>query len=247
VSGSLPRIVFGGYVNKEYCLAQAMSDGLSLTGYLQKHGFLCEPFQALSRRVVDYLLALRLGPQVSQEVVSDETEDFVRKNIKDCRQYASLDDGEQRRLSSLIKACVPDGGKIGIPRVVQHGDFQPDNILYREDGTFTVLDWEYSLESGLPLIDLLNFLVFGAAYAKRRRAARTSSRGTVDAKTFEECFYRQNATSLSIGRAVKTYCDSLGIDGRARQVLFLIFVFRHLDVTKDALALLFEKGSPAGL
>jgi hypothetical protein len=44
-----------------------------------------------------------------------------------------------------------------VPAVLQHNDLGCWNILV-EDSTFTVLDWESSVPSGLPLWDLVYFL-----------------------------------------------------------------------------------------
>lgn len=54
-----------------------------------------------------------------------------------------------------LLAQLPD-----LPLVVEHRDLSPWNVVVDDDGSLGVLDWESSVEDGLPLLDVLYFVAY---------------------------------------------------------------------------------------
>ena len=89
-----------------------------------------------------------------------------------------------------------------IPLVRSHGDFTFDNLMANpSSGALTgIIDWDYSMRSSLPLIDLLYFLDYDAMWHQGKSLAEiTQQRFSPDAYT---SFERE---------IINTYCDRLQI------------------------------------
>jgi hypothetical protein len=99
-----------------------------------------------------------------------------------------------------------------LPIVWQHNDFGPWH-LYRSAGRLSVIDWEFgradiSERLGLPLCDLLYFLVHWNDLARRLRGSAAELRG------FRRLYLHSSATDsrqLAARQAISDYMRRLGI------------------------------------
>ena len=259
IAQALPRNSFDGYIHKEYGLLQSVSEGEILIKYLLKYKDHPGKRDALLSQVAGYLATLNSKSFVSRQVdYKTELKKIIYENLESFTKDVSLTQEEYQRLSEYIEAATSSVKRVRLPYVVQHKDLQPENILYRDDHKFTIIDWEYGLKEGLPLIDLLNFLFTSIVYMshhkerKKQRSFRpffsvSSFTEMAGREIFETCFYQKNAHSDLIRKHVDLYCRALDIDQELRRILFLIFIFQELDYKKDFISVYLEKGYPINL
>jgi hypothetical protein len=88
--------------------------------------------------------------------------------ISDLRIWKSLLSRAGASLSPMTREL---GGKV-VSRAIYHGDFAPWNIRARR-GNWTVLDWERGDLQGMPLWDLLHFIIQPAILVERASLAET--------------------------------------------------------------------------
>jgi len=117
---------------------------------------------------------------------------------------ARLFEAVRRRAESLVGRQLPI--------VWQHNDFGPWH-LYRSAGRLSVIDWEFGRADiterlGLPLCDLLYFLVHWNDLARRLRGSAAELRG------FRRLYLHSSATDprqLAARQAISDYMRRLGI------------------------------------
>ncbi|MBU1853373.1 MAG: aminoglycoside phosphotransferase family protein [Candidatus Omnitrophica bacterium] len=142
------------------------------------------------------------------------------------------------------------------PVLLQHGDFSSWNIIYDKNiDKFSVLDWGYAAFKGFPLIDLLSFflawqaVISGYNKIKKSKTIHKSfmkniNRPLAGPSDFIEVFYEDNKNSRLVRKYINIYCTAVRIDIKHRELLFLIFILRHLYSSKNFLSIWLEKGAP---
>ncbi len=251
------KILTDGYKINEYCVLEKVAEGASLIKYLLRYNNSLGKIDVIFSLVRDYLINLQAKCGGSPKVMDNKTtfKNIVHENLGVCAGQLSLSESELQSLNRYIEDRFLSKENLAVPQVIQHGDFHPNNIIFRQNYKFTVIDWEYSLEEGLPLVDLLNFLFLSAAYVKRYKSKNKQkiafplfsfmlSEDIIDGEIFSYCFYEKNSISDLIGKHLQAYCGALRINYELRQLLFLVFIFQHLSCKKDFTAVFLEKGSP---
>lgn len=126
----------------------------------------------------------------------------------------------------LPNETIPASDKLGsgrarldrIPRVLTHGDLSYNNILV-SDSTMVVIDWEDADPEGLPLMDVLDYLIY-SSYAESgdyRIAAERVFDGT-----------DRHASALLAG-----YCQFVGIPSEAIGILARATIFKIILKLKE--------------
>lgn len=128
--------------------------------------------------------------------------------------------------SELDLAWLKTSGLFDLPTVFSHGDLSPNNILKDQEGHLSVVDWEFGSSAGLPLTDLIDFLLY--------------------IQLFKHGSYREAWVGLFHGEAAATgqaaigaYCQALNIDRGVAAgliVMFLLGKIRLLAPLKEARA-----------
>ena len=91
-----------------------------------------------------------------------------------------------------------------VPLVLVHGDLSPLNVLISEE-SLTVVDWECSRSDGLPLADLIDYLLYCE---------------NVSGKDYVASFNRVFSTPSELAcRTVRAYCSRIGIGNEAFGIL----------------------------
>ena len=133
------------------------------------------------------------------------------------------DEVEDRWFSQVREVAV--GGRVALPRIVQHRDYGPWNVLVDADGRVSVIDWEVAGD-GPPLVDLVYFvthwcwLVAGGGSADR------------DAQVLRRLLEGEgSAWYLGAGRsAIASHARRLSLDAEAVAALVAwTFVEQALD------------------
>jgi len=100
-----------------------------------------------------------------------------------------------------------------LPLVLEHGDLAHPNLIWLREGRLGVLDWELAEESGLPLQDLVFFLMYAASSAKT--ATEHPARWL---RVFDDAFFRQGAWAKPL---IRREAERLGIDQSLLTPLFV--------------------------
>ncbi|GEM_PF-3398627 len=144
------------------------------------------------------------------------------------------------RLETLI-------GK-NIPWVCSHNDFRVSNLRIHEDA-LQVCDWEFASWPGLPMLDIMNFVV--DYYTETSRASF--------ARSFSYVFEEENQYSKEIHSHLKQYCECIGMEEAlmpiwidlflihklylAQQILFPLQVYYGLEWAKNIDKVILSRGS----
>lgn len=119
---------------------------------------------------------------------------------------------------------------IRLPRVVLHGDFAPWNLRVGGEGLFA-LDWEYGDLEGLPLLDLLHFVVQTGFLLDRSPASQLLRR--LPGILAEEC--------------ARSYMEQVRLDREHVYPLLQFYLLRELVVSSRAAADAGERWVLSGL
>ncbi|MFC2062006.1 phosphotransferase [Elusimicrobiota bacterium] len=154
-----------------------------------------------------------------------------------------VDQGEKDRISGILKEEIEKINECSMPFVIQHGDFQPENIFYdTTNNMISVIDWEYSKSSSLPAVDLLNFFFTGGGFVMKTREIgmknilpwqRLSSlRFMIDVKTYKYIYCENNDISMMIKKHIESYCINIGVEKSVLRVLFFIYLLKNFPHDK---------------
>ena len=120
--------------------------------------------------------SLELEPRISTEAVRFLTQfhhqtsspdrltgDWLQEAVEEpCRRLKTMTGSRlcPDHAEAIHRGVIALIGGRALPRVRLHGDYTPQNILFRADGTLTgIIDWENSCDWGLPALDLHYFFV----------------------------------------------------------------------------------------
>jgi len=131
--------------------------------------------------------------------------------------------------------CLDLERELDVKRVVRHGDITMANILHESKKTY-LLDWEYSVTNGFPLIDLLNAIV---KVYKSRLSYRKKEIDVLD-----HTFYKKNKFSELAVVHLKEYCRKLNLSCEECKELFLIYLKMYISPEKEILIKILNKGIP---
>jgi hypothetical protein len=115
---------------------------------------------------------------------------------------------DSHHVSTQLAALLHDAEEllapVSLPGVASHGDYCTANVLLPEGGGWFVVDWEYPLDAGWPLADLLYFTcsTWCVPYAKSRQAL---------VRNFEQLFFEPHGFSELIRDAVEHYLEQLAL------------------------------------
>ena len=115
-----------------------------------------------------------------------------------------------------------------------------------------IVDWTYAHFQGLPLLDLLNFFTISyEVISKYKESRRVKLRQSYNLgiisfplptpSNFKSIFYEDNQYSCVVKKYINKYCKEINLDNRLRRILFLAFVFEHLNYEKDFLDIAFKE------
>lgn len=113
-----------------------------------------------------------IGTRVVTSVLSDshfaalrslnETGEFLEDSISDvvASYLTKLEDCALPKCNFIYNKMVLLSNKLNtvkLEKCITHGDFAPYNIIFRENGLITLIDWEFANTNMLPLYDLVYY------------------------------------------------------------------------------------------
>ncbi len=88
-----------------------------------------------------------------------------------------------------------------LPLVLYHGDFSADNLMIHNGNISGIIDWEYSIQNCLPLIDLI--FLFCNVFKKINNVSII--------KAMQEVVILNNIGNLEVNE-INSYCEHIGIN-----------------------------------
>jgi len=216
---SVPRVLFSGRIGGFSVLVQSALAGSPMRGAVSGEG---TPEPASARRNIDLSLGwlIRCQRAVATGPAPDGR-DWRRLALPAIAAFRAVFDLSREEVGYLdgLRSTVEQLPAGRVPVVLQHGDFSRQNILVSGAGAAVrigVIDWTFCRRDGLPLHDLVFFLVTYCLQARRQ-----SDPGTLDA-LFEHAFLDDTGYSRLAREAVVSYCRELGIDLGLVKTLFVL-------------------------
>jgi hypothetical protein len=120
---------------------------------------------------------------------------------------------------------------VAIPTVSCHGDFRPANIVLKK-GKLVVLDWDNMRRSGMPLLDLLEFIL-RSVHLRFRLQKKGVYLSPESFLAYFNLFYaRDSSLSAMVKDKINRYASSLGLGERERNVLLLVWLYKMLYINE---------------
>lgn len=256
LNGTIPEQLYSGVVNKHQVIVEQAVSGIPLNEYICAVRKSKNKTEDIFYMITNWLIELqkKAGPEEC------EIEEFVKsENVSETvnlyKKTQPFSAEEEDSINSIFSEVLPMDD-CRVPLVMQHGDFSSWNMLYeKKTGKIHVLDWEYSKFAGIPLLDLLNFIVAYETVVnsykniKERKMRYNSFSANVynprpEPGDFTRIFYKDNWRASLAKKYIKKYCDEIGLNKKLLKPIFLIFIMKHLFYEKKFLAIILEEGLP---
>lgn len=207
-------------------------EGIGETVFLLQEAVGGNPFRQSVRRRdyrgllhlgVDWITQLHLATQVDLPFSKEDYVKFVSGPVQNAleqerhRSKKVLLEQMASRLEQLIDQRIP--------WVLCHNDFRISNI--RRDGErLGVVDWEFSQWPGLPVMDVLNFIVDYHAEENL----------TDFAASFEDVFKKAHGRyAKEVGSLLEQYCKNLGLNQALIPVWIDLYLVQKLHLAQRIL------------
>ncbi|HEX5418324.1 MAG TPA: aminoglycoside phosphotransferase family protein [Chloroflexota bacterium] len=180
----------------------------------------------------------RETPRVRSPLRDQQIDDYFLGPIARLRSSAALTDHESSYLDQVTRQ-VEGLRRLPLPLVFKHGDFQPGNILLRDNAP-TVIDWEFGLPTALPLLDVFGFLL--------RNHTRQQGREEMDGYLedylldFDTVFFGSGPITRQSADQVARAVQALDFDPDWVPVLFAMFIVNEANKYDTLLRRRSERG-----
>jgi len=253
LNNSVPRVIWEGDMNGHYVIIEGFCDGISMSEYIFQIRNSKQKLENLISSVTNWLIHIAKSKKEDSKNNSLSLMDLIRESLSGYQKSQYLSEYEKNIIQGFC-SNIKEGKSIS--SVLQHGDFSPINIIYnRKNNAFFVLDWGYANLKGVPLVDLLGFLLnFFAEFHEYIRARKRKIifkpfmkniyRPMARIEDFLTVFYKEGWQKDLACKYINKYCDSLNISVEQKEILFLIFILRHLYYDKEFLSVWFNRDKP---
>lgn len=206
----IPRVLATSRRAGRVGLAQSAIHGQPLISFLTR-----DTFPDLSLRVTRFLADLADGGERPPR-----TEWWPRLVEEPLSQF------EQRFGSVLAAGTIKHvharlNRLENLPRVIEHRDFAPWNVVLVERGEPALLDWESAELRGLPCLDLIYFLANAAFVIEGALEARSTR------QIYARMLDRESAPGRVAAACLDAYCDRIGVDGETLAALRVLCWIVH--------------------
>ncbi|NOZ70095.1 MAG: phosphotransferase [Deferribacteres bacterium] len=121
-------------------------------------------------------------------------------------------------------------GDVEVASVVSHGDFRPANILKRGQG-ISVIDWDDFRPEGLPLFDLMEFILRYIHSHYKFEKERVILDQEVFLKYFNLFYVKRSRLSESVRKYIGIYSGHAGLNEKERDTLLLLWLCNMLRIS----------------
>ena len=214
--GRAPRALALAQVGGRAALAESFDDGVSLAALLSEETFR-EHVRSASELLTTLVGAGSRQPAGWRErLVAAPLEAFRRR-------FGSVADPADLRTTEQQLALLPE-----LPPAFEHRDFAPWNLA-SGGGGLIAYDWESSEPRGLPVTDLVYFLVFAAFFLD---GALESGRLE---QSYDRVFDLRSALGLPAAEALELYLRRTGLQPEVVQPLRLLTWIIHAPAEYERL------------
>ena len=168
LSKTIPQPLFCSTVRNQTILFEEMIYGDPLSNLIKPYSI-----NALSGESEDHFhwvteWTIQLHQKTTVEVLQLDAQRWKEFFVECCRQF-NQDWGikTDARKWEVINTWLEKCEGLSLPKVVDHGDLTPHQILVSNKG-YSVIDWELSPFLGLPCHDLINFFMHYNALMQKR-------------------------------------------------------------------------------
>ncbi|MCX5700371.1 MAG: hypothetical protein NTZ63_02365 [Candidatus Omnitrophica bacterium] len=249
---TFPLPLYSGVVNGHYLFVEEACKGIPLVNFMYSKRNKRKEICNVLRSTTEWISELhRVSFLENVSIDNFLSAGWVMKIIESFGSLHNLTDQENQFIRELMQL-----NNLKVPLVTQHSDFSPYNMFCDKTGkALFVLDWQYSVLRGSPLVDLLNFLVFSQSLlsnpgrSARKRINLKSFFANIynilpDQDDFINTFYGNGWFSRFASDCIKEYCNKISLDRGVLRLIFILFIFRHLYNKKDFFATFVGKGDP---
>mgnify|MGYP000144320364 CR=1 FL=1 len=253
LNNSVPDIIWEGDINGHYVIIESFCSGILMSEYIIQIRNSKQELENLIFSVTNWLIRIAKSKKEDSKNNSLSLMDLIREALLGYQKAQHLSEYEKNIIQGF---CSNIREKEFITPVLQHGDFSPINIIYnRNNNSFFVLDWGYANFKGIPLIDLFGFLLnfFAELYEYRRARKRriifkpfmkNIFRPVARIEDFLMVFYKEGWQKDLVDKYINKYCSSLNISVEQKEILFVIFILRHLYYDREFISAWFNRDKP---
>lgn len=134
--------------------------------------------------------------------------------------------GKKDKIGGYFRSLVESSGinfDARPPIGLTHCDFTMSNIFLKNNQLSGIIDWDESVASGLPVVDLLT-LIIDISFQ------RASS---IDKQIFEQVFYEENWYSQLVEEHINNYCEDMDITKKLVRMHIPIWLNHSIKSTKN--------------
>lgn len=153
-SKAVPKITLSGECVGHPFQLESFFDGKNIeANYLQS----VKTRKLINDQAYKLLLEIHKRKLTTRMVDSEVYDHYFDESIKKVSGYFSSQASTIfSEINQYIKNHLSDGI---LPFVINHGDYSVDNLMVEDDSIIGVIDWEFSQLEGLPLVDLLFYII----------------------------------------------------------------------------------------
>jgi len=250
---SVPAVIWEGDINSHYVIIESFCSGISMSEYIFKIRDSKQKLEKLISSVTNWLIRIAKSKKEDNKNNKLSLTGLIKEALLGYQKAQPLSEYEK----SIIQGfCSNTREEEFIKPILQHGDFSPLNIIYnRKNNVFFVLDWGYANSKGVLLVDLFGFFLnfFAELYEYRRAKKRkiifkpfmkNIYRPLAKIEDFLMVFYKEGWQKDLVDKYINKYCDSLNISIGQKEILFIIFILRHLYYDKEFLLAWLNRDKP---
>ncbi|MGE5280064.1 MAG: methyltransferase domain-containing protein [Deltaproteobacteria bacterium] len=138
------------------------------------------------------------------------------------------------------KAFFAQASAVRVPAVVCHGDLRPANVFATPQG-LRVIDWDCFSMQGLPLMDLMEFILRYVHAHSMWQQDGVHLRPDVFRRYLDIIYLRSSALSTAVRYALDQYGKALGLDAQQRGLLFAYWAHRMFCPGRDKVFYVFSE------
>jgi hypothetical protein len=212
---STPRLLHREQTNKYYLIYEEYIEGMNMEKYAQSKS----PFWKRNF-YINLALITRWLSQLHKNFAGGGTKldaDRISFLLKETKEFLDI---------SFLSIALKN---IEIPTVLSHTDLRPRNIIRRRQ-KIVVADWDKFKPEGLPLFDLLNFILRYLHAHYKFQKEKIYLEPKVFLKYFNLFYLQKDSISRVVKEKINFYSQSIGLSLEQTDALLLLWLYSMLYI-----------------